>query len=303
MIHKKFLFLLALAGIFLAMPDAMAQVTGKVPVVASNDKSKYKEYNGFHGGTGSVSFMDLYGPEAFGTNIQFLRQGIIPPKSGIGEHYMKNGDEVYVILNGRALVTVNGRSGYLSGVSYVACPLGSSIGIYNDTGKEVGFLCLGVAMEKGKYDTIDYGTGTKIISAEFPPPFPWAHFDRENSYYLEKVHKGKGGMDICDAFGTGFAKTNSGGFGICSIHPGCSIGYHKHDEIEEIYYIISGTGRLTANDKTYDVKPGDCSPVFLHSKHGIYNNGSGNLDVLVFGATMKKNVFQGEDLGDDLSTR
>lgn len=301
--HKKFSIIIILLGLLFSSFNLSAEDLGKFPPVVSNDILKYKEYKNYHGGAGSVSFMNFYPTEAFGTNINFLRQGVIPPKSSIGEHYMKNGDEVYVILKGRALVTVNGLSGFISGVSYVACPMGSSAGIYNNTEKDVEFLCFGVSMEKGKYDTVDYGIDLTKSSAEFPPPFQWAHFDKENSYYLEKVHKGKSGMDICDAFGTGFAKTNSGGFGICVIHPGSSIGYHKHDKIEEIYYIISGKGRLTSNDRTFDVKKGDCMPVFLHGKHGIYNNGTDDLCVLVFGATMEKGVFQGEDLGDDLSTR
>ena len=40
------------------------------------------------------------------------------------------------------------------------------------------------------------------------------------------------------------------------LHPGSTIGSHPMEPEEEVYYIISGRGRFTANGKTVDVLPG-----------------------------------------------
>src|SRR5580704_3096403 len=40
------------------------------------------------------------------------------------------------------------------------------------------------------------------------------------------------------------------------LHPGSAIGYHLQTE-DEIYYIISGTGEMRMNGKSFPVKEGD----------------------------------------------
>src|SRR5215469_4708460 len=40
------------------------------------------------------------------------------------------------------------------------------------------------------------------------------------------------------------------------LHPGSAIGYHLQKE-DEVYYIISGTGEMQMNGKTFPVKAGD----------------------------------------------
>ena len=40
------------------------------------------------------------------------------------------------------------------------------------------------------------------------------------------------------------------------LHPGSAIGYHLQKE-DEVYYIISGTGEMQMNGKSFTVKTGD----------------------------------------------
>ena len=54
--------------------------------------------------------------------------------------------------------------------------------------------------------------------------------------------------------------------------PGTSIGYHRHETKEELYFVVSGRARGTVDDVTLDLKPGDCTVVNIDGKHGIYNN-------------------------------
>ena len=66
-------------------------------------------------------------------------------------------------------------------------------------------------------------------------------------------------------------------FGRIIIKPGCSIGYHVHENEMEAYYIISGKGLYDDNGTQTEVFPGDVT-ITLHGEgHGIVNNGDEDL--------------------------
>jgi mannose-6-phosphate isomerase-like protein (cupin superfamily) len=64
------------------------------------------------------------------------------------------------------------------------------------------------------------------------------------------------------------------------LHPGASIGYHNQ-ETDEVYYIDSGTGKMTINGNTFDVKPGDGILTRTGSSHSIVQTGSTDLTIIV----------------------
>jgi len=64
------------------------------------------------------------------------------------------------------------------------------------------------------------------------------------------------------------------------LHPGSAIGYHLQKE-EEIYYIISGTGEMTMNGKTFMVYPGDAVLTFAGSSHGLKQVGKEDLVMII----------------------
>ena len=98
-------------------------------------------------------------------------------------------------------------------------------------------------------------------------------------------------------------ETNWVRIGHCILPPGTSIGYHQHTATEEVYYVISGTGRSTVNDYTCDVGPGDAIPCTLNDSHGIYNDSDEDLEIFVLIVAMEKGKFGVVNHGDDLSDR
>ncbi len=56
-----------------------------------------------------------------------------------------------------------------------------------------------------------------------------------------------------------------------TIPPHGSIGFHNHDQEEEIYYIVSGRGRVVDGDETRDVAPGDAVLTGGGKGHSIEN--------------------------------
>jgi mannose-6-phosphate isomerase-like protein (cupin superfamily) len=64
------------------------------------------------------------------------------------------------------------------------------------------------------------------------------------------------------------------------LHPGSAIGYHLQNE-DEIYYIISGTGEMQMNGKTFPVKAGDAILTRPGSSHGLKQTGNGDLTIII----------------------
>jgi mannose-6-phosphate isomerase-like protein (cupin superfamily) len=56
--------------------------------------------------------------------------------------------------------------------------------------------------------------------------------------------------------------------------PGCVVTAHHHREIEEIYYLVSGSGLMTVGDETREVNAGDAVYVPRGHRHTLRNTGS-----------------------------
>ena len=68
-----------------------------------------------------------------------------------------------------------------------------------------------------------------------------------------------------------------------TLNPGCSIGYHQHDNETEYYFILSGTGTVNDNGKEVTVKAGDSVITGNGASHSIKNAGT---EPLVFHAVI-----------------
>jgi mannose-6-phosphate isomerase-like protein (cupin superfamily) len=59
-----------------------------------------------------------------------------------------------------------------------------------------------------------------------------------------------------------------------TLPPGCAVTPHHHREIEEIYYLVSGTGVMTVGDEMREVSAGDAVFVPRDHRHALRNTGS-----------------------------
>jgi mannose-6-phosphate isomerase-like protein (cupin superfamily) len=64
------------------------------------------------------------------------------------------------------------------------------------------------------------------------------------------------------------------------LHPGSSIGYHLQ-ETDEVYYILSGQGKMTINGKELSVKSGDAVLTRKGSSHGLVQTGDDDLTIII----------------------
>jgi len=60
-------------------------------------------------------------------------------------------------------------------------------------------------------------------------------------------------------------------FNLNEMQPGCTIPEHRHDDDEEFYYIVSGTGTGLLNGASFPIGPGDAFFCRQGETHGILN--------------------------------
>ncbi len=99
---------------------------------------------------------------------------------------------------------------------------------------------------------------------------------------IEACHGGGGAVDWVEVLGP----ADLSGRGVKFIHddvlpPGASVGLHKHADDEEYYYIVSGEGVMTLDDKAVEVQAGDITAVFPGGRHALHNTGLTDLRFIV----------------------
>ncbi len=96
----------------------------------------------------------------------------------------------------------------------------------------------------------------------------------------ERMREGKGAVEIFHVFRRQELHGKVRLFARMRLEKGCSIGYHLHDGEEEIFYILSGTGRVTDGSTVAEVGPGDAVLTSSGEGHSIENVGDAPLDIL-----------------------
>lgn len=271
-----------------------------------NDPAKYRASQYAHGGAGIVRYMELTPREKFTTQFLFLHRGVLDPKSGIGEHVHRRMEEMYFVMdNNTAEFTVNGQTSELPGPCMVLCPMGSSHGIYNPSDEPVEFMNLGVTLKNRQYDAVNFAEKDDLADTEreSPPPFLWSVIDRRLCHPVENFMGGRGKILYRRIWGNEQFKTNWLFVNHYVVPPGSTIGYHRHDHIEEVYYILSGKGRMTVDDITFDVKAGDAGSCILHGAHGLWNNSNEDIELLSIAVAVIKGKIQHIELDVDMTKR
>ena len=97
----------------------------------------------------------------------------------------------------------------------------------------------------------------------------------------EVTHAGQGLVRNALVYGESDFKTNLHFVIYSELEPGTSIGYHTHENNEEVYVILEGRGIMTINGTVHEVTAGD---VILNKpfwSHGLENNSDSDLKILV----------------------
>ncbi len=90
--------------------------------------------------------------------------------------------------------------------------------------------------------------------------------------YREHMRDGDGTVKITNLI-AGDAELNDKGrlFAKITLEPGCSIGYHVHENDAELFYILKGTAEYSDNGQIRTVTAGDVTICPTGTGHGIAN--------------------------------
>lgn len=279
--NRAILMLLAVISL-----SASAQTLSKR--VVPNNPANYRLLSSVHAGAGQMKFTELIGRNALSTNFLYLHAGEIHAKGGIGHHFHHTIEEMYVLLDGEAEFTVNGRTSRLKGPVVVPCKMGDAHAIYNPGDKPLRWLNYAVSTTKARGDAFDLGDNRVGAAIEPIPVFVSSQLKRDVLKTNMQPYSGTGVL-YRRVLGPEIFSTNWSHVDHVIIPAGGSTGPRQLEGIEEVYYVIRGTGSISINNDSATIKADNAFSGSLGEKIRISNTGKDDLELLVIGIAASQN--------------
>lgn len=261
--------------------------------IVHTDPAAFRMSPAVHGGANSMGFTALLNRGAVTPEFNFLHRGVIPPGAGIGHHFHNLVEEMFVILDGEAQFTIDGRTATVKGPAGVICRAGHSHAIYNASSTPVQWMNLNVSMIAGVYDAFDLGDTRAGAALDPVPTFMTMRLDR--SLLRAPGARGRGAAPAPptavlsrralapSVFTTTWAYVDH-----VLVPAGATTPEQAHDAVGEAYYVLAGSGTLRvlakgAAAETAAVRTGDAIPIRLGESSLFTNTAAEPLELFVMG--------------------
>ena len=238
--------------------------------------------------SGPVPDRVVVGPEAFDDPRVSVSTGVLGPGESAAARSSGPGrEEVWIVLDPGVETTGTGGTAVRTGPGVLAGFSGSVHGIAN--------------RGDGLARYIRIAMGDDIAGEVLGPGWAEAEWSRLDRARLRptNAHDGMGEIRFRRVWDRDRFVTGWGFVDHALVGPGTSVGYHRHDTVQECYLILDGNGIMKVDGHVFDVGPGACVPNRLGGSHGLV----AHLEAVEFinVALYTEGRFDVTDLGDDLS--
>jgi mannose-6-phosphate isomerase-like protein (cupin superfamily) len=237
---------------------------------------------GAHQGIGRLTVTRPLDMKYVSGNWNFFQAGVLWPHSSIGEHFHLGTEEMFIILDGDAQFTIDGRTSVVKGPAAVPVRLTHGHAVYNPTDKPMQWMNVSVAAKNGggTFENGDTRAGDDV-RLDLVPQFVFMRFDRALLQPVDHMDGGTGTALYRRALDPGAFSTLWAYVDHFVLNPGVSLGPLTRADISEIYYVLSGAGAVTVNNETAPVKKGDAIPVDMGQTRSFTQTGPEPLEMFV----------------------
>ena len=97
---------------------------------------------------------------------------------------------------------------------------------------------------------------------------------------------------VKELLGPEFCDISNLNIAFITLDPGKVSEAHYHRQLEEVYYILEGTGEITVNNEQREISKGDIIYVPPKAVHTVLNNGKKPLRLITFSVSLKDRALK-----------